>query len=746
VNVQWIQPGTTLDTKRGDVVVCIPVYGGHELFVGCLRSVLAHTAAEITILMCDDASPDPRSQDFVARLADVAESEHDVYYLRRERNLGFPANVNGAFDMAAPADVVVLNSDVVVGEGWLEGLRDAAYSDSRVATATALTNHGSLVSVPDRRPAPKLPPEWSLDAASAVVRARSLKLRPRLPTGIGHCMYVRRSALELIGTFDLAFTPGYGEEVDFSQRCIRSGLSHVLADDVLVLHHGGASFSHNGKRNPAQDAHEKIIETRYPYYHHSVRMLEEDVAGPLCRALSAARRALRGISVVIDGRVLSGPMTGTQLHVLELVAALARTGEAAIRVVIPETLSSYAKQALAVCPGVELVTRWEALDARIELADVVHRPYQVGTDEDLSFLARLGERLIVTNQDLIAYHNPSYFPDFDSWEGYRRITRSALAVADRVMFFSAHARDDAVAEDLVETGRASVVHIGVDHVLTRVPTEPVAPRGTSRLPDGAEVILCIGTDFRHKNRTFALRMLEQLQRRHRWGGYLVLVGPAVSRGSSSADEAEVIALRPRLADAVLSLAAVSEAEKTWLFERARLVVYPTVHEGFGLVPFEAADHGVACMWAKGTSLSELLPDEAAAIVPWDAELSADAAFRLLSEPEARERNVAAIRSAAAQLVWDSTASRLLALYHETCDRPATPASAIERRSGLMTGTFSEDAIRLIGPGGALPEDVERPLLAFATHPQVGAPMFGVLKFGYRAGYRLRRIRRGEPKP
>ena len=102
------------------------------------------------------------------------------------------------------------------------------------------------------------------------------------------------------------------------------------------------------------------------------------------------------------------------------------------------------------------MTRWEAVDSGFDLADVVHRPYQVSNDEDLSFLAKLGERLIVTNQDLIAYHNPSYFRDFDSWEGYRRITRTALAVADRVMFFSAHACDDALAEDLVEPHRASI--------------------------------------------------------------------------------------------------------------------------------------------------------------------------------------------------------------------------------------------------------------------------------------------------
>ena len=84
------------------------------------------------------------------------------------------------------------------------------------------------------------------------------------------------------------------------------------------------------------------------------------------------------------------------------------------------------------------------------------------------------------------------------------------------------------------------------------------------------------------------------------------------------------------------------------------------------------------------------------------------------------------------LTWDATATRLLAVYHETCDRPATPASAMERRHGLMQGTLSEDAIRLIGPGGALPTDVERPLLALATHPQIGTPMFGAMRLGYRA--------------
>lgn len=737
MKVRWIQTGHAIGADRGEVVVTIPVYGGHDYFISCLRSVLACTPADVPILIYDDASPDERSAEFVAKLEAADASEHEVFYLRRQHNAGFPASANDAFAMTAPADVVVLNSDCVVSEGWLEGLRDAAYVDSRVATSTALTNHGSLVSVPERgKPTPHLPPQWNVDGAAAAVRAASLRLRPRLPTAIGHCMYIRRSALELVGNFDLAFTPGYGEEVDFSQRCVRSGLSHVLADDVLVFHHGGGSFSPNGDRDPRQEEHERMIAARYPYYHDSVQLLDEDVVGPLSRALSAARRALTGLSVVVDARILSGPMTGTQLHVLELMAAMARTGNVRITAVLPDRLSGYAVAALRALPDVRQVTREAAMEADFGRADVVHRPYQVDNDEDLSFLARLGERLVVTHQDLISYHNPAYFRNYEAWEGYRRITRSTLVVADRVVFFSEHARDDALSEDLLEPERASVVYIGVDHTTVPQGEAPRAPERGLHLPEG-EAILCIGTDFRHKNRLFSLRMLEQLQLRG-WKGFLILAGPSVAEGSSVSDEAEFIALRPSLAASVFNVGAVSEAEKAWLFQRSSLVLYPTVHEGFGLVPFEAADRGIPCMWAAGTSLSELLPDDAAGILAWDAEQSADRALALLNDPSERKRNLDAIRNAAGPLTWESTASELIELYRRTCDQAARPASVRARQQGLMQGVLSEDAVRLLGPDGALPAGVERPLLALATHPQLGIPLFGALRLAYLAGHRLRR--------
>ena len=52
--------------------------------------------------------------------------------------------------------------------------------------------------------------------------------------------------------------------------------------------------------------------------------------------------------------------------------------------------------------------------------------------------------------------------------------------------------------------------------------------------------------------------------------------------------------------------------------------------------------------------------------------------------------------------------------------------------------LSEDALRLVGPHGALPRDLERPLLALANHRRLAAPLFGAIKGGYRLWHSLRR--------
>ena len=85
-----------------------PVFWSHDLFVSCLRSVLRHTHEDVPILVADDASPDPASARFLQKLDHSGSLRHRMLYFRQEQNVGFVSNVNTAFELARPADVVVL--------------------------------------------------------------------------------------------------------------------------------------------------------------------------------------------------------------------------------------------------------------------------------------------------------------------------------------------------------------------------------------------------------------------------------------------------------------------------------------------------------------------------------------------------------------------------------------------------------------------------------------------------------------
>jgi glycosyltransferase involved in cell wall biosynthesis len=265
---------------------------------------------------------------------------------------------------------------------------------------------------------------------------------------------------------------------------------------------------------------------------------------------------------------------------------------------------------------------------------------------------------------------------------------------------------------------------------------PACPPGASRLAESDEFVLCLGTDLRHKNRPFALHVFQQLRTRHSWEGWLVLAGPHVEFGSSAPEEASFLAAHPDLASRCLDLGAVSEAEKAWLLAGARAVLYPTLYEGFGFLPFEAASHSTPCMWAAGTALSEILPDAEAGVAPWSAEETADALSVLLHDEAVRQQHIQSVSVAADRLRWDATAAQLVQVYRDACDRPPPTAGTLYELGGLPT--ISEDGVRLLGPGGALPAELERPLLALANHQQLARPLFGALKSGYRISQRVRR--------
>src|SRR5262249_27261927 len=155
-------------------------------------------------------------------------------------------------------------------------------------------------------------------------------------------------------------------------------------------------------------------------------------------------------------------------------------------------------------------------------------------------------------------------------------------------------------------------------------------------------------------------------------------------------------------------------------QRSKGVVFPSLYEGFGLIPFEAAHQGAPCFYAWQTSLRELLPAEGARLVAWDPDASADLVFPALHPGSAAAAGVLRlVREAAAGLTWDRTAQLVVDAYELAVREPRT----------LAAGVASDSTRRL--DELALPDDVYRAFLAVATRPMLRRIFFGLLKLVHR---------------
>lgn len=245
-----------LRTKSVDII--IPVFNGLQPLQECIASIRKHTERPYRIVIVNDGSTDPHVTNYMSKL----ESD-EVRVLPNKRNRGFVESANLGFD-SSKEDVVLLNSDTVVTSGWLQKMYKCAYSSDTIGTVTPLSNNAIICSVPKFPENNPIPQGFTVDSFADLVEVVSEEDYPPIPTAVGFCTYIKRSALDKVGQFDSAFNPGYGEENDFCMRALQAGFLSVLDDATFVYHQGEASFS--SRANSLRKSHYRILTQRYPTY------------------------------------------------------------------------------------------------------------------------------------------------------------------------------------------------------------------------------------------------------------------------------------------------------------------------------------------------------------------------------------------------------------------------------------------------------------------------------------------------
>ena len=111
---------------------------------------------------------------------------------------------------------------------------------------------------------------------------------------------------------------------------------------------------------------------------------------------------------------------------------------------------------------------------------------------------------------------------------------------------------------------------------------------------------------------------------------------------------------------------VADDDLPALYAGARLFVFPSAYEGFGLPPLEAMACGTPTLTSAAGALGENLAGAVAETAP-TADAIAAAIARLLGDPTARAAFATAGRARAARFRWESTARATRACYVELAD-------------------------------------------------------------------------------
>lgn len=271
---------------RRRTTVLVPVYGSVGLASECLRSLARTLPQEVHLLVVDDHG-EPR---ITSRQVEAVVGGRQVELVFNTVNRGFVGTVNDAASYRAGDDLVIVNSDVQVVPGWFGPLAAAAYGSPSTASATALADNGGILSVPEIRTIAARDDAWVGRAQASVAASLDVPWE-QIPVAVGHVCFLRRDALDAVGVLDPAFSPGYGEEVDWSHRAARAGLSHVAALTSWAVHADGASFG--DRRSALRRRHEWLLLRRYPWRTLRLRVQARDPRSRWRLALSRVSAELR---------------------------------------------------------------------------------------------------------------------------------------------------------------------------------------------------------------------------------------------------------------------------------------------------------------------------------------------------------------------------------------------------------------------------------------------------------------------
>lgn len=268
------------------------------------------------------------------------------------------------------------------------------------------------------------------------------------------------------------------------------------------------------------------------------------------------------------------------------------------------------------------------------------------------------ERCVVTVHDLMRYRqaNGRHGARSGLHALLRQYNAAAIRRAGHVIVVSRQTFDDCVEFLSVAPEGMTVVHNGVDESFFD-PREEEARRFRERFGlDDHFVLLHVGHVGFYKNIENVIRALSIAV--HEKGLDAVLL-----KGGHRLDDSQrELARSRRIADRILEIGEVAASELPALYAAADALVFPSMHEGFGLPVLEAMACGAPVIASDIDVFHEVAGEAALFVDPRAPEDIADGISRLAADAERRRALSTLGKERARRFTWRAAAEKTYRVY------------------------------------------------------------------------------------
>jgi glycosyltransferase involved in cell wall biosynthesis len=260
---------------------------------------------------------------------------------------------------------------------------------------------------------------------------------------------------------------------------------------------------------------------------------------------------------------------------------------------------------------------------------------------------------VVTVHDTLAWEER---PDTPFYRFYwDHLQPAALKKCAHVVTISECSRSDILKRWPWLENKLTVIPHGIDEAYFSGEQSGVPARLAEQLA-GAPYAVYLGGPMKRKRADWALDVIAACRQP---GLKLVMCG-----FGSDARAGAAAALPPELRERVVFAEFLSDADLRALYRGARVVLYPTLYEGFGFPALEAQAAGTYVIFSALGSLSELIGPLALVVPPHDREAWVAAIDEACMMDQRRAERVAAAAQWVRQFRWAESFARHLEVYRQ----------------------------------------------------------------------------------